>query len=326
MKDIQKLVKICNGKNVYIQTHNFPDPDAISSAFGLQRLLGHFGVESTLCYEGRIDLLNTMKMLKLFNITIYSDDQLKDLMTDKDVIICVDSQKNGGNIKDLIGKEVACIDHHPTFVPVEYQYEDIRIAGACASLIASYYQELGIVPDVDVATALSYGIRMDTQHLTRGVTPLDIDMFAYLYPLSDQEELGQLERNHLELKDLRAFGSAIDSIEVHGNIAFATVPFACPDALVAILSDFILSVEEITIAVVQCYRKDEIKFSVRSENPEIHAGYLTRGALDGVGNGGGHKGMAGGTIKILSEDQWKLYSKEWVREQFLERMKTIEEY
>ena len=27
--------------NVYIQTHNFPDPDAIASAFGLQQFLVH---------------------------------------------------------------------------------------------------------------------------------------------------------------------------------------------------------------------------------------------------------------------------------------------
>ena len=29
--------------------------------------------------------------------------------------------------------------HHPTFVPVEYQYQDIRITAACATLIVEYY-------------------------------------------------------------------------------------------------------------------------------------------------------------------------------------------
>lgn len=31
-----ELVEILKGHKTYIQTHNFPDPDAIASAFGLQ--------------------------------------------------------------------------------------------------------------------------------------------------------------------------------------------------------------------------------------------------------------------------------------------------
>lgn len=40
-----------------------------------------------------------------------------------------------------VGEEVACIDHHPSFVPMEYRYRDIRPTGACATIIARYYQE-----------------------------------------------------------------------------------------------------------------------------------------------------------------------------------------
>ena len=39
MKKLQSLIDLCKGRRVYIQTHNFPDPDAIASAFGLQRFL-----------------------------------------------------------------------------------------------------------------------------------------------------------------------------------------------------------------------------------------------------------------------------------------------
>ena len=199
MKNFRELVQILRGRSVFIQTHNFPDPDAISSAFGLQRLLKYFDIESTLCYEGRIDLLNTRKMLKLFGIEIYSYEQIEGKMTETDAIICVDSQKHAGNIRDFIGDEIACIDHHPTFVPIEYEYKDVRMTGACATIIASYYYDLKIQPDSDVATALSYGIRMDTLQLSRGVTQLDIDMFAYLYPFSNRDQLSQLEKNHMEI-------------------------------------------------------------------------------------------------------------------------------
>ena len=127
MQDFNKLVSLLKDKTVYIQTHNFPDPDAIASAFGLQQLLKHFDINSTLCYEGKIDKLSATKMLDAFDISMFAYSEICDKMKEEDAIICVDSQKNGGNITDFIGDEIAAIDHHPTFVKIAYQYSDIRI-------------------------------------------------------------------------------------------------------------------------------------------------------------------------------------------------------
>ena len=77
---IRELIEHCRGKNLYIQTHNFPDPDAIGTAFGLQKLLEKFGIEPTLCYAGRIDKLSTSRMLEEFGISIYSYDEIKEDM------------------------------------------------------------------------------------------------------------------------------------------------------------------------------------------------------------------------------------------------------
>ena len=195
-------------------------------------------------------------------------------MRETDRIICVDTQKHGGNVTDFVGEEIACIDHHPTFVPAEYRYQDIRITGACATLVAEYYALSGIEPDKDTATALLYGMKMDTLQFTRGVTELDIRMFGYLFPRCDQEKLSDLERNNMEFNDLKAYGAAIENIELYDRVGFSTIPFPCPDALVAVISDFILSLVEVEVAVVSSFRKNGVKLSVRSEIPEIHAGNL----------------------------------------------------
>ena len=50
--DWLKLVNLLKGHKVYLQTHNFPDPDALASAFGMQVFLRAHGVESTICYSG----------------------------------------------------------------------------------------------------------------------------------------------------------------------------------------------------------------------------------------------------------------------------------
>ena len=317
MSNLSDLIALCQGYPVYIQTHNFPDPDAIASAFGLQKLLEKYGVKAKLCYDGRIDKLSASKMLDTFHLEMVPYKDLEAHMAETDRIICVDTQKLGGNVTDFIGDEVACIDHHPTFVPVEYKYQDIRITGACASLIAEYYSLAGIEPEKDVATALLYGLKMDTLNLTRGVTELDIRMLGYLFQYCDQDMLADLERNNMEFTDLKAYGAAIENIELYDKIGISCVAFTCPDALVAILADFILALIEVEVAIVASFREDGIKLSVRSEDPDIHAGELTHKALEGIGSGGGHAGMGGGFISKDRVSELGNYPEERLRDLFL---------
>ncbi|MBD5168587.1 MAG: DHH family phosphoesterase [Oscillibacter sp.] len=320
MSKLSDLVALCQGHTVYIQTHNFPDPDAIASVFGLQKLLELYGVESVLCYDGRIDKLSASKMLDAFQIQMLPYECLVSDMRETDRIICVDTQKHAGNVTDFVGDEVACIDHHPTFVPIEYKYQDIRITGACATLIAEYYALSGKTPDSDVATALLYGLKMDTLQFTRGVTELDIRMFEFLFPLCDQEKLAGLERNNMEFADLKAYGAAIESIELYDKTGFSCIPFSCPDALIAILSDFILALIEVEVAVVFSFREDGVKLSVRSEDPAIHAGDLLHEALKDIGNGGGHASMGGGFISKDRLPELGHYPKDFIRNLFLNTM------
>ena len=71
---------------------------------------------ASLCYDGKIDRLSAKKMLETFGISMFSKDELPH-MTEEDYIALVDSQKMNSNVTDLIGDEVACIDHHPIFFP-----------------------------------------------------------------------------------------------------------------------------------------------------------------------------------------------------------------
>ncbi len=322
--DPNELIALCQGHSVYIQTHNFPDPDAIACAYGLQKLLALYGVRSTLCYDGKIDRLSASKMLDTFGIEMLPYEQLAAQMREQDWIICVDSQKNAGNVTDLVGNEIACIDHHPTYVPIEYRYQDIRITGACASLIAEYYVRLGKQPDPDTAAALLYGIKMDTLQFTRGVTGLDIGMFGFLFPLCDEEKLADLERNNMEFSDLKAYGEAIESIELYDKVGFSCISFSCPDALIAILSDFILTLIEVDVAVVFSFRRDGVKLSVRSEDPDVHAGNLLHDALEGIGSGGGHAAMGGGFIGRDHLPENGQYAREFIQKLFLDTLAKSE--
>ena len=317
MADIRNLIALCQNKRVYIQTHNFPDPDAIGSAFGLQRLLLRYSIPSKICYDGKIDKLSTEKMLETLGIELFSAEEIGPELRDDDCIICVDSQKSAGNMTDFTGDEIAAIDHHPTYIEVPYRYSDIRPVGACSTIITQYYRDRGLTPEPAAATALLYGIKMDTLNFSRGVTEEDIGAFSFLLPCIDMRAMVQLELNKLEFQDLKAYGAAIENIKVYGYFGFSRIPFPCPDAMVAILSDFILSLVEVEVAVIYCAREDGLKFSVRSERDDVDAGELTRRALEGFGSGGGHATMAGGLIPVENLRLLGNYPDDFLRERFM---------
>lgn len=290
---LSELVTLLKGHRVFIQTHNFPDPDAIASAFALQFLLDKFGIKTTICHHGFVERTTTMSMISEFGIKMTSDSDIKD-MTDTDYIITVDSQKGNANILDLVGDEVACIDHHPTFCPADYKFKDIRIVGSCATIIADYFRQYKIDMPEDIATALLYGLKMDTHDFTRGVTELDVQIYAYLFPKANSVLIRRFQSGVIQYNELEAFVDSMRDIQIFGGVAFAFLNFECADAFVATVCDFIQSLDVVNFAVVYSRRDSGFKFSVRSELDELDAGKIAEEALHSCGSGGGHKSMAGG--------------------------------
>lgn len=317
----KKLIEILEGHRVFVQTHNFPDPDAIASAFGIQKFLRYHGIESTICYNGNVDKISVLKMLDNFNIQMYPYDELD--IDEKDYVLLVDGQKYNANLTDIPGNEVACIDHHPTVKTCDYLYQDIRIVGACASLVAEYFYVSHTPIDEETASALMYGIRMDTDSFGRGVNRLDIQMFEYLFDHARVPLVDRMVNDNIELADLRAYGAAIENIQIFGNTGIAYIPFDCQDALVAMISDFILKLEAVTISVVYAEKHGGLKFSVRSEEEDVHAGNLIASALEGYGEGGGHFEMAGGFIPKESRVKGKSVENKVICQRFMEALERI---
>lgn len=291
---LHELTNLLKGHRVFIQTHNFPDPDAIASAFGLQVLLEQFQINATICHHGKIERAATLNMVSEFGIKMVCDNDI-DYMMEEDYIITVDCQKGNANILDLIGDEVAVFDHHPVFTNSEsYKFKDIRLVGSCASIIADYFRQYNLDMPEEVATALLYGLKCDTRDFTRGVTQLDVEIYSYLFPKSNNAIVRRLQSGQIEYEELAAFVDSMSNIDVLDDIAFANLDFSCTEAFMATVSDFILSIDAVSFAVVYSRREGGFKFSVRSELDELPAGIIVSNALAGIGSGGGHALMAGG--------------------------------
>ena len=236
----------------YIQTHNFPDHDAVASAFGLQDLLARRGVESRLIFDGEIQRDSLQEMIAELGIDIRPQTQVP--RTERDAIIVVDGCTGNKNVTDLVGTEIAVIDHHQVARPDDVPFVDIRPGvGACATIINSYYQELGLEVPRRVATALLVGLNTDTAQLTRGVSEEDVSAFAHLYRLADIPLHNSILRNYIQSKDLGFFRFALDHVTIQAGLAFCFFSEGCNQNLLGILSDFFLAIQEVDF-VVLCAR------------------------------------------------------------------------
>ena len=82
------------------------------------------------------------------------------------------------------------------------------------------------------------------RHIGPEVTD-DIAAFAYLNDLADEQDLASLEMNNIEFSDLKSYGAAINNIQIFSYLGVSFIPFACPDTMVSIVADFILSLIEV---------------------------------------------------------------------------------
>ena len=308
MQKIKKLIKVLkNKKRIFIQTHNYPDHDAVASAFALHYLLKSFKIDSNIIFHGDILRDSLQRMIDRLNIPILPHYKYE--LNDEDTIVIVDANKKNKNVATLKGNVVAVIDHHPGIAHEDLEFCDIRSDyGACASIIFSYFAELMLEPGREVATALHTGIVFDTHQFARNANPIDIETVAMLYNVSDVNLVNSLVRNSIKIDDFGQYRYLLEKIRVKGNFAYCHFPDGCNKDLLAILADYLLSAEEIKFAVLSAQSIEGISFCVRSEIPEIPANTAVQKLLEGTGSGGGHLDMAGGRIPdVKNFDQENIF-------------------
>ena len=308
---IKKLLeKLKTEQNsIFIQTHNFPDPDAVASAFGLKELFHQNGIKAHIIYDGVIQRTALNKMISDLSIDIHHSEDYK--MTQDDKIIIVDGCKRNKNVTDLIGEEIAVIDHHPGKEPDDVEFVDIQSdVGACSSIITSYFLELQIEIPQNAATVLLTGLFRDTDCMTRGVSPLDAKAYTELFKKADNFKVNSMVLNNITLEDLHFYSHVIENLKTDGDIAFCYIDRECNQNLLGILGDFLLSFVEIKFTALFANNNGLINISFRNESEHINAAHVMKKAVKGIGSGGGHKQMAGGIIEDkLNFNQQDMFDK-----------------
>ncbi|HUW39747.1 MAG TPA: DHH family phosphoesterase [Rectinemataceae bacterium] len=277
-----------------VQTHDYPDIDAVASAWALSELLGLHGIESVCVHRGEIRSRSLSRLLAELNMRILSAPP----PGSKANIIVVDCSPTNGNVELFPGDLIAVIDHHRIVAEPSAPFVDIRTeVAACATIVRSYWEETGAALSRDTATALLAGIQSDTDFLSSRASAADFEAYIGLFCAGDWDLASRIVKSVLSVGELGSIQRAIRDADIRDRIFYAIVADSCSQEVLAVLADFALRVEEIDVAVTVAAEKDGgAHVSVRSKNPQISAFELVREALAGIGSGGGHSHSAGGIV------------------------------
>ncbi len=292
LRDILKSIKTLG-----IVVHDNPDPDSISSALALKEIAASVGAEATIIYHGEIQRQENRAFVNLLDIDLAHVDAVNP--DDYDMLALVDTSIPGANNPltnlDKIG---IIIDHHGAPPPEHVLFSDIRDVGATATILTGYLEELDIDIDKQLATALLYGIRIDTHDYKTHVTPADLAAATHLMQLSDREILTQIESPPMSLETLDIIGQAIYNKRITGSYLITNVGFIHNTDALAQAADYLLNLEGITTVLVFGLDEDRIYVSGRSKDIRVNIGAVMTSAFSDIGSAGGHANAAGAQIPL----------------------------
>jgi nanoRNase/pAp phosphatase (c-di-AMP/oligoRNAs hydrolase) len=294
----QLAAQLKPAKSLLILTHNHPDPDAMASGMALHLLANKFWVsKATLAYAGIVGRAENIALLKECRIPLKPISRLKPNSYDQ--IALVDTQPRAGN-HALPSRDVhITIDHHPVYRThrAELNLIDTGV-GASATLMIELFQASGTAIPVDLATALTYAIRSETQDLGRETSKRDIQAFFHVYSLASMKKLSRIAYPSLPREYYLSLSRTLKKTLVFRHLILAhTGPVPTPE-IVSEMADMLVRHKGISWSLVTGRFKDNLLLSIRSTNPHAKAGKLIKKLVPVSSNAGGHDSFAGGRISI----------------------------
>jgi nanoRNase/pAp phosphatase (c-di-AMP/oligoRNAs hydrolase) len=273
-----------------------PDPDAIASSYALLEIIKDFTPDATIAYMGEFTRPENAAMVNILKIPMRKFTW--DLLKPQTVVATVDAQPSFFKGDDRLKFDVI-VDHHPLSDLGEPKFADVRPTyGSTATIFTEYFQAAGIRMSKKIATALFYGLKVDTGNLTRNVSDADVAAFRYLRMRTDENMVRTIELSQLPVETLDYFAIAIANKKIRREVAFAylgTIPN--PDMCVHV-ADFFIKLTGISWAVLACRSKDRVIVVFRSDGFRKHAGHLAEALFMEYGSAGGHRTMARAELEL----------------------------
>ncbi len=275
------------------------DPDAIACALALKTFFGKRVKSTEIAHINKITRPDNLTMIRSLRVPMFFwDPKLKDQY---DRFAIVDSQPHHSPAFMEIDFDLI-IDHHPITEQsistnektLSYIYPHMS---ACASLLVELLYNAKTKIGKNLATALQYGIRVDTGSFGRRTTELDLRAYHYLSRFADHNQLLHIIRSEYFIEWLPFFALAIENLKPckKGYITYLD-KIESADILV-LVADFFQKVHGLQWVVAAAEYEDTLVCVFRGSG-KIDLGELAQKALGQYGSAGGHRQMARAEIPL----------------------------
>jgi nanoRNase/pAp phosphatase (c-di-AMP/oligoRNAs hydrolase) len=284
---------------IFVVTHDNPDPDAIATGWAMSWLIeAKLHKPVRLIGGGEIVRAENRHMLKLLEPPLELVRQLT--IPPNSGVVLVDCGSAAQNHLFPPGsvEPGAVVDHHPCCDAARRnQFRDIRPrAAASASIAASYLREQGLEPHRKLATALLYAIQTETIGNEVYYSRLDRTVLLWLSRYADPGLLAEIENAPLSPAYFADLALALQGTFIYGDTALCLLPRASGPEIVGEVADLLIRCEGIRRVLCGAVVREDVVLSARTRPDGEDAAALIRNTLQGLGYGGGHRHRAGGKI------------------------------
>lgn len=289
LKDLLKY------NEIVIQMHDNPDADAVGSGYAIYKYFQSYGKKVRLIYSGSYQITKSNMVLMIRDLEI--PVEYVETLEAPELLITVDCQYGEGNVTKFEAKDVAMIDHHNTGKGSDGMSEIRSYLVSCSTICYDMLlrEEYNINADKKLATALYYGLYMDSNGFSEIRHPLERDMMDYLR--IDHSIIKKLIHSNFSIKELETAGIAMIRYNLD-TIRRVSIIKAnpCDPNILGIIGDMVLQVDTVDVSIVYNECLGGYKLSVRSCIDTVAANDMAAFFSAGIGNGGGHNDKAGGYI------------------------------
>jgi nanoRNase/pAp phosphatase (c-di-AMP/oligoRNAs hydrolase) len=258
---LARLLSEHRGRRHVIVLQNYPDPDAISSAFAHQLIARRYGVETDIIYSGKISHQQNIALLKLLGIHVALFDDSLSLGQYSGAVFVDNQGTTASTIVEALEAAgvpaLVVVDHHAAQERLEPVLADVRRTGATATIYADYLSQ-GLL-DMDrsvrdhtlVATALMHGLLTDTADFVRA-GPEDFYAAAYLSQFRDSDLLAQIMSQARSKQTMELIRRALGNRVLAESFSVAGIGYLRAEDRDAIpqAADFLLTEENVHTAIV----------------------------------------------------------------------------
>jgi nanoRNase/pAp phosphatase (c-di-AMP/oligoRNAs hydrolase) len=260
------------------------DPDAMASALALRRLLRRRVRKILIYHINPIIRADNLAMIRFLQIEQQPIQTLNPSQITKWAI--VDSQPDHHELFGSYRFDIV-IDHHPLAKVITAPFVDINESyGANATIMTEYLRAARIKPSPQLATALFYGIKTDTDNFVRASTQNDINAFQYLYPFTNIPIVKKIESSEMTRETLASFHLALEKMIFIKDKTFIHMGEVASGDILVILADFFLKIAESRWCIVSGICGPKLIVIFRNAGFRLDAGKMAQKLFGG--NAGGH--------------------------------------